>query len=280
MDVILAGEDAEFFPPAHGPGNTGISGFVWDFESPPVDLELELSEQIITACSMRRGDAPALDLPYKLHPVRGNPYRHRGVLHNTRFGDITYLTPEKTKEPLHAAACYNPRGVPVSDSETLVATTLPHGFELFVPTLPPSVLEYLDSRPDTPVMLTKHGCASAAEKDLQKFDLSKQGFVLPGVLYMVRRYLSRLIGVRRRLFMPSTYPAKNSMAGINGGRFPTHVVQSHPDIDALCKRACEEHWQTVTPCTLKKQYCSKSKTRTILGTNNFVALGLRSASVA
>nr|WKR37859.1 polyprotein 1ab [Lactate dehydrogenase-elevating virus] len=277
VDVLLTGEDADLISPTHGPGNTGVHGFTWDFEAPPTDLELELSEQIITACSIRRGDAPSLDLPYKLHPVRGNPYRDRGVLYNTRFGDIKYLTPQKTKEPLHAAACFNPKGVPVSDSETLVATTLPHGFELYVPTIPQSVLEYLDSRPDTPKMLTKHGCARAAECDLQKFDLSRQGFVLPGVLYMVRRYLCRLVGIRRRLFLPSTYPAKNSMAGINGNRFPTHVVQSHPDIDALCERACKEHWQTVTPCTLKKQYCSKAKTRTILGTNNFVALGLRSA---
>lgn len=67
------------------------------------------------------------------------------------------------------------------------------------------------------------------------------------------------------------------MAGINGQRFPTKDVQSIPEIDEMCARAVKENWQTVTPCTLKKQYCSKLKTRTILGTNNFIALAHRSA---
>nr|QIM73762.1 polyprotein 1ab [Arteriviridae sp.] len=277
IDVLIAGEDTKVTEVVHGPGNTGVDGFTWDFEAPASSLELELTYQIVTACSLRRGDAPKLDLPYELHPVRGDPYRKDGVLRNTRFGNIPYKTPDETKEPLHAAACFNPKGVPVIDGSKVIATTVPAGFELYVPTIPYSVLDYLDSRHDVPKMYTSHGCASAAEKDLAKFDLSTQGFVFPEVLNVVRRYLLTHIGKRPAIYKPSNYPARNSMAGLNGQRFPTQLVQSHPDIDEICKKARDEVWQTVTPCTLKKQYCSKQKTRTILGTNNLIALGFRAA---
>nr|QIM73802.1 polyprotein 1ab [Arteriviridae sp.] len=277
IDVLINGCDTEVTDVDHGPGNTGVDGSTWDFEQKPTNLELDLTEQILVAAAIRRGDAPALDLPYKLHPVRGDPYRKNGMLYNTRFGNIPYLTPDKTKDPLHAAACFHPKGVPVTDGETFIATTLPVGFELYIPTIPSTVLDYLDSRDDTPKMYTGHGCARAAEADLAKFNLSTQGFVLPGVLSVVRNYLIAHVGKSPAIFMPSTYPAKNSMAGINGNRFPTLDVQQHPNLDELCLKARDEHWQTVTPVTLKKQYCAKPKTRTILGTNNFLALGIRAA---
>nr|UIE29729.1 PP1ab [Porcine reproductive and respiratory syndrome virus] len=263
--------------PGHGAGNMGVDGSTWDFETAPTKAELELSKQIIQACEVRRGDAPNLQLPYKLYPVRGDPERHEGRLVNTRFGDLPYKTPQDTKSAVHAACCLHPNGAPVSDGKSTLGTTLQHGFELYVPTVPYSVMEYLDSRPDTPFMCTKHGTSRAAAEDLQKYDLSTQGFVLPGVLRLVRRFIFGHIGKAPPLFLPSTYPAKNSMAGINGQRFPTKDVQSIPEIDELCARAVRENWQTVTPCTLKKQYCSKPKTRTILGTNNFIALAHRSA---
>nr|WFD49951.1 1b [Bamboo rat arterivirus] len=277
VDVLLNGEDAVMQSIVHGAGNTGIDGSVWDFETQPCLFELELAEQIVTACSLRRGDAPNIELPYQLHPVRGNPYRQDGVLYNTRFGDISYKTPTETGNAMHYAAAFNPRGVVVHDGKSPVATTVPAGFELYVPTVPATVLEYLDGRSDMPTYYTKHGTAMAAEEDLFKYNLSTQGFVLPGVLSMVRRYLFRHVGKCPRLYRPSTFPARNSMAGINGDRFPTGAIQSHPDIDQLCDLARDELWQTTTPCTLKKQYCSKQKTRTILGTNNFIALGLRAA---
>nr|UIE30081.1 PP1ab [Porcine reproductive and respiratory syndrome virus] len=263
--------------PGHGAGNMGVDGSIWDFETAPTKVELELSKQIIQACEVRRGDAPNLQLPYKLYPVRGDPERHKGCLINTRFGDLSYKTPQDTKSAIHAACCLQPNGVPVSDGKSTLGTTLQHGFELYVPTVPYSVMEYLDSRPDTPFMCTKHGTSKAAADDLKKYDLSTQGFVLPGVLRLVRRFIFGHVGKAPPLFLPSTYPAKNSMAGINGQRFPTKDVQSIPEVDEMCARAVRENWQTVTPCTLKKQYCSKPKTRTILGTNNFIALAHRSA---
>ncbi|QHD57629.1 replicase protein 1b [Arteriviridae sp.] len=278
IDVLIHGCDTRpGITAQHGPGNTGIDGSMWDFESTPTKEELELSRQIIVACDARRGDAPKYDLPYQLHPVRGDPYRSKGVLMNTRFGDLQYLTPMDTKSPVHAAACYTTGTAPVLDGKSVVATTIPAGFELYVPTIPSSVLDYLDSRPDCPKMLTEHGSAEAAAKDLAKYNLSTQGFVLPGVLQLVRKYLHGHVGKCPPIHRPSTYPAKNSQAGINGNRFPTKDIQSIPDVDQLCAQAVREQWQTVTPCTLKKQYCSKKKTRTILGTNNFIALAHRAA---
>nr|UIE29761.1 PP1ab [Porcine reproductive and respiratory syndrome virus] len=279
VDVILKPglDTTPGIQPGHGAGNMGVDGSAWDFETAPTKAELELSKQIIQACEVRRGDAPNLQLPYKLYPVRGDPERHEGRLVNTRFGDLPYKTPQDTKSAVHAACCLHPNGAPVSDGKSVLGTTLQHGFELYVPTVPYSVVEYLDSRPDTPFMCTKHGTSRAAAEDLQKYDLSTQGFVLPGVLRLVRRFIFGHIGKAPPLFLPSTYPAKNSMAGINGQRFPTKDVQSIPEVDELCARAVKENWQTVTPCTLKKQYCSKPKTRTILGTNNFIALAHRSA---
>nr|ATY35690.1 replicase polyprotein [Porcine reproductive and respiratory syndrome virus] len=278
IDVLISGADAspKLFA-CHGPGNTGIDGTLWDFEAEATKEEIALSAQIIQACDIRRGDAPEIGLPYKLHPVRGNPERVKGVLKNTRFGDIPYKTPSDTGSPVHAAACLTPNATPVTDGRSVLATTMPSGFELYVPTIPASVLDYLDSRPDCPKQLTEHGCEDAALRDLSKYDLSTQGFVLPGVLRLVRKYLFAHVGKCPPVHRPSTYPAKNSMAGINGNRFPTKDIQSIPEIDVLCAQAVRENWQTVTPCTLKKQYCGKKKTRTILGTNNFVALAHRAA---
>nr|ANP23973.1 ORF1ab polyprotein [Porcine reproductive and respiratory syndrome virus] len=278
IDVLISGADASPQLLAHhGPGNTGIDGTLWDFESVATKEEVTLSAQIIQACDIRRGDAPEIGLPYKLHPVRGNPERVKGVLKNTRFGDIPYKTPSDTGSPVHAAACLTPNATPVTDGRSVLATTMPSGFELYVPTIPATVLEYLDSRPDCPKQLTEHGCEDAALRDLSKYDLSTQGFVLPGVLRLVRKYLFTHVGKCPPVHRPSTYPAKNSMAGINGNRFPTKDIQSIPEIDVLCAQAVRENWQTVTPCTLKKQYCGKKKTRTILGTNNFIALAHRAA---
>ncbi|NP_066135.1 ORF 1ab polyprotein [Porcine reproductive and respiratory syndrome virus] len=278
IDVLISGADASPKLLAHhGPGNTGIDGTLWDFESEATKEEVALSAQIIQACDIRRGDAPKIGLPYKLYPVRGNPERVKGVLQNTRFGDIPYKTPSDTGSPVHAAACLTPNATPVTDGRSVLATTMPPGFELYVPTIPASVLDYLDSRPDCPKQLTEHGCEDAALKDLSKYDLSTQGFVLPGVLRLVRKYLFAHVGKCPPVHRPSTYPAKNSMAGINGNRFPTKDIQSVPEIDVLCAQAVRENWQTVTPCTLKKQYCGKKKTRTILGTNNFIALAHRAA---
>nr|ULU60310.1 polyprotein 1ab [Porcine reproductive and respiratory syndrome virus] len=278
VDVLISGADASPKLLAHhGPGNTGIDGTLWDFESEATKEEVALSAQIIQACDIRRGDAPNIGLPYKLHPVRGNPERVKGVLENTRFGDIPYRTPSDTGSPVHAAACLTPNATPVTDGRSILATTMPSGFELYAPTIPASVLDYLDSRPDCPKQLTEHGCEGAALRDLSKYDLSTQGFVLPGVLRLVRKYLFAHVGKCPPVHRPSTYPAKNSMAGINGNRFPTKDIQSVPGIDVLCAQAVRENWQTVTPCTLKKQYCGKKKTRTILGTNNFIALAHRAA---
>nr|ANP23945.1 ORF1ab polyprotein [Porcine reproductive and respiratory syndrome virus] len=278
IDVLISGADASpKLLARHGPGNTGIDGTLWDFEAEATKEEIALSAQIIQACGIRRGDAPEIGLPYKLHPVRGNPERVKGVLKNTRFGDIPYKTPSDTGSPVHAAACLTPNATPVTDGRSVLATTMPSGFELYVPTIPASVLDYLDSRPDCPKQLTEHGCEDAALRDLSKYDLSTQGFVLPGVLRLVRKYLFTHVGKCPPVHRPSTYPAKNSMAGINGNRFPTKDIQSIPEIDVLCAQAVRENWQTVTPCTLKKQYCGKKKTRTILGTNNFIALAHRAA---
>ncbi|ATP66628.1 ORF1ab polyprotein [RtMc arterivirus] len=278
IDVLINGADTQpQIQAEHGAGDQGVDGTVWDFEACPDKPAVELADQIIKACDVRRGDAPHIGLPYRLHPVRGDPYRESGVLKNTRFGDITYLTPSDTGNPVHAVTCHTPDGTPVLDGKNVVCTTLPAGFELYVPTIPAKVLEYLDGRPDCPLMFTRHGSAAAATEDLAKYNLSTQGFVLPGVLRLVRRYLFAHVGKCPPIHTPSTFPAKNSMAGINGIRFPTRDIQSLPDIDALCAQAVREHWQTVTPVTLKKQYCSKKKTRTILGTNNFIGLALRSA---
>nr|AGW31675.1 ORF1ab polyprotein [Porcine reproductive and respiratory syndrome virus] len=278
IDVLISGADASpKILARHGPGNTGIDGTLWDFESEATKEEVALSAQIIQACDMRRGDAPSIGLPYELYPVRGDPERVKGILKNTRFGDIPYKTPGDTGSPVHAAACLTPNATPVTDGRSVLATTMPSGFELYVPTIPASVLDYLDSRPDCPKQLTEHGCEDAALRDLSKYDLSTQGFILPGVLRLVRKYLFAHVGKCPPVHRPSTYPAKNSMAGINGNRFPTKDIQSIPEIDVLCAQAVRENWQTVTPCTLKKQYCGKKKTRTILGTNNFVALAHRAA---
>nr|QYL35080.1 ORF1ab [Lopma virus] len=261
-----------------GPGNTDVTGYFWDFTNPPSKPEIEFSQQIALAALAREGHAPNIAdyLPYKLHPVVGDPFREEGILKNTRFGDIPYKTPAETKEPAHVAACLHPKGLPVVDGKNVVGTTLPHGFELYLPTLPSPVLDYLDSRHDVPKMLTRHGSSNAATADLAKYSLSTQGFILPGIFKMVRRYLFKIIGPAPKKYNPSNFPAKNSRAGINGSRFPTQVVQSIPNIDEICDRAMREVWQTVTPVTLKKQYCSSRKTRTILGTNNLVALQLRS----
>nr|ALS54112.1 1ab replicase protein [Free State vervet virus] len=274
VDVITKGLDAVRQPVLHGPGDTGIDGTLWDFEAPASKRELFLTEQILNACAIRRGDAPNC-LPYKLHPVRGDPYREKGVLKNTRFGDISAKV-AADGEPWLLTATLNNKGTPVFSDGVLVGTTTPPGLEVYIPTIPEAVLEYLDSRPDMPTYYTCHGTESAALADLAKFDLSTQGFILPEVFNIVRDYIIETVGYSPSIYPPSTIPSNDSHAGVNGIQFNTHLYQSIPGIDQLVERMISERWQSVTPVTLKKQYCSKPKTRTILGTNGLVALGLRS----
>ncbi|AHH53853.1 polyprotein, partial [Kibale red colobus virus 1] len=274
LDVLTKGLDAEWQPALHGPGNTGIDGYLWDFEEPASKEELFLTKQIVDACALRRGDAPAC-LPYRIEPVRGDPYRKGRVLVNTRFGDITTTTIVESNNPWLKTTAFNPSGVPVLGDDGVVCTTVPFGLELYIPTIPTTVLDYLDERPDTPVYLTKHGTEKAALEDLAKFDLSTQGFILPEVYNIVRAYLIKVIGYSPPIHTPATVPSNDSHAGINGMRFSTRLLQSIPNINSICEQAVNEVWQSVTPVTLKKQYCSKPKTRTILGTNGLISLGLR-----
>lgn len=278
IDVLYDGADTKvWFPVEWGPGNTGVDGTYWDFECEPTKIELLLGQDIVDACALRRGDAPALKLPYPLAPVRGNPYRSHGVLCNTRFGDISYLTPSDTNEPVHFISCIHPFGMIVHDGKSVVSTTAPPGLELYIPTIPQTVLDYLDSRDDMPTYYTKHGTETAALSDLAKYDLSTQGFVLPTVFSIVRRYIIKVAGGSPPLYLPSNIPSKDSHAGINGLRFSTKSLQALPNLDALVRQALLDRWQTTTMCSLKKQYCSKKKTRTILGTSAFIALGHRAA---
>ncbi|AKC89292.1 ORF1b polyprotein, partial [Simian hemorrhagic encephalitis virus] len=274
IDVITKGLDAERQAALHGPGDTGIDGTLWDYEGPASKRELFLTEQILHACAIRRGDAPNC-LPYKLHPVRGDPYREGGILRNTRFGDISAKI-AADGEPWLLTATLNKNGTPVFSDGKLVGTTTPVGCEVYIPTIPEAVLNYLDERPDMPTYYTAHGTESAALDDLAKFNLSTQGFFLPAVFSIVRDYILAEVGYSPSIFPPSTIPSNDSHAGINGIMFNTKLYQSIPGIDTLVERMIEEKWQSVTPVTLKKQYCSKPKTRTILGTNGLIALGLRS----
>ncbi|ANB32502.1 ORF1b [Zambian malbrouck virus 1] len=274
IDVITKGHDAARQPVLHGPGDTGIDGTLWDFESPASKRELFLTEQILSACAIRRGDAPNC-LPYKLHPVRGDPYREGHVLKNTRFGDISAKI-AADGEPWLLTTALNKNGTPVFSDGKLIGTTTPMGCEVYIPTIPEPVLDYLDSRPDMPTYYTCHGTENAALNDLSKFDLSTQGFILPQVFHMVRNYVIDVVGYSPAIYPPSTIPSNDSHAGVNGIIFNTKLYQSIPGIDQLVERMISEKWQSVTPVTLKKQYCSKPKTRTILGTNGLIALGLRS----
>ncbi|AKI29941.1 putative 1b protein [Pebjah virus] len=275
-DVLTKGMDAEYQVPIHGPGDTGIDGYLWDFAHPPSKEGVELSAQIIAACAARRGAAPAC-YPYRLEPVAGDPYREGNVLKNTRFGDVQTTTVADNGDPWLKICAMANDGCPVVSDGKVVATTLPLGSEVYLPTLPESVLEYLDSRPDCPTYFTQHGTEAAALKDLQKFNLSTQGFILPGVLAIVRKYLLKNIGYQPAIYTPATVPSNDSHAGINGLTMSTKMLQALPDINELCERACSEVWQAVTPVTLKKQYCGKMKTRTILGTNALISLALRAA---
>lgn len=259
------------------PGDCDIEGNEWDFEDSPHPLLVDLTEQIVMASEVANGLNPELGLPYVLHAVNGDPYRSNSILYNTRFGDIPYLTPNATKEKLHHIACFAPGGRLISDGEQLLGSTTANPDEYYVPTLPRTVLKALDARNDMPTYYTEHGTEKAALADLSKYGLSRQGFVLPRILLMVRRYLLRHIGINPPLFAPSNLPIKDSCAGINGSKFTTKFIQSIPGIDELCARCINERWQTITPVMCKKQYCSKVKTRTILGTSNVAALGLRAA---
>nr|AIL48111.1 putative protein 1b [Simian hemorrhagic fever virus]AIL48156.1 putative protein 1b [Simian hemorrhagic fever virus] len=273
LDVLTKGLDATCREPLHSPGDQGIDGYLWDFEAPHSKEAIWLSNQIISACAARRGDAPGC-YPYKLHPVRGDPYRVGNVLKNTRFGDVTYTAVSDSDSPWLKVASINSGGCPVV-TDRVLGSTIPVGSEIYLPTLPESVLDYLDSRPDCPTYYTQHGCEAAALQDLKKFNLSTQGFILPEVLNIVRNYLLGTIGYRPAIYKPSTVPSNDSHAGINGLSFSTKTLQALPDIDELCEKAIAEVWQTVTPVTLKKQFCSKAKTRTILGTNAMASLALR-----
>nr|AHH54161.1 polyprotein [Kibale red colobus virus 2] len=273
VDVICKGLDAVRQPAVHGPGDTGIDGYLWDFASPHSKEATFLSQQIITACEYRRGDAP--NSLYPIHPVRGDPYREGSVLRNTRFGDIKTTTIADSNDPWLLTTAVNDKGYKVMSGEKYIANTLPFGAEVYVPTIPTTVLDYLDSRQDCPTYFTRHGVEEAALQDLAKFDLSTQGFVFPETFKIVRDYLIRVVGYQPAIYKPSNIPSNDSHAGVNGIKFSTKTYQSIPNIDQLCDRIVAEVWQSVTPVTLKKQYCSKQKTRTILGTNGLIALAIR-----
>nr|WPV62898.1 MAG: ORF1ab polyprotein [Wufeng rodent arterivirus 1] len=264
------------FSPAQ-PGDCDILGNQWDFESEPPLAAVSFTAEICAASRVANGEETCPGYPYYAHPVSGDPYRENGYLKNTRFGDIKYKTPTETGDLLHATACFNPAGVKVLDGENVVGTTMPTADSYYVPTIPTTVLTYLDSRGDMPVYYTKHGTEEALGADLQKYELSKQGFVLPSVLRMVRDYLFEHVGPCPPLYRPSDVPSRDSASGVNGARFRTKWLQKYPGIDEIVDRAMRERWQTVTAVTPKKQYCPKLKTRTILGTNNFIGLGLRAA---
>nr|AGA19078.1 ORF1b [Simian hemorrhagic fever virus] len=276
LDVITKGFDAQYQVAQHGPGDQGIDGYLWDFEAPHSKDLVKFSAEIIAACSARRGDAPRYPLPYAIHPVRGDPYREGNKLVNTRFGDITTTTVADSDDPwlLTTAVCKGNVAPVVTDGKQ-IATTQPLGGEIYIPTLPKSVLDYLDGREDCPTYFTMHGTEIGALADLSKFNLSTQGFILPGVLTLVRNYIIRKIGYRPPIHTPATVPSNDSHAGINGLRFSTKMLQALPDINEICDRAAKEVWQSVTPVTLKKQFCSKWKTRTILGTNALISLAIR-----
>nr|AIP91352.1 putative 1b protein [Southwest baboon virus 1] len=274
IDVITKGLDAERQPVLHSPGDTGIDGYLWDFEAPHSKEAQMLTGEIVDACAARRGDAPG-SYPYNMSPVRGDPYREGSKLCNTRFGDIQTTTTADSDNPWLRVLAINPRGTKVVSNGKILGTTTPMGSEIYIPTLPEPVLEYLDSRPDCPTYRTQHGTEEAALKDLAKFDLSTQGFILPQVLHIVRNYLIKHIGYRPPIYSPHDVPSNDSHAGVNGLQFSTKMLQSLPDVDKLCETIIKEVWQSVTPVSLKKQYCSKAKTRTILGTSSLVSLALR-----
>nr|AIP91311.1 putative 1b protein [Mikumi yellow baboon virus 1] len=274
IDVITKGLDAERQPVLHSPGDTGIDGYLWDFEAPHSKEAQMLTGEIVDACAARRGDAPG-SYPYNMLPVRGDPYREGSKLCNTRFGDIKTTTVADTDNPWLRVLTINPRGTKAISDGKILGTTTPLGSEIYIPTLPEPVLEYLDSRPDCPTYRTQHGTEEAALKDLAKFDLSTQGFIFPQVLHIVRNYLVKHIGYHPPIYKPHDVPSNDSHAGVNGLQFSTKMIQALPDVDKLCETVIKEVWQSVTPVSLKKQYCSKAKTRTILGTSSLVSLALR-----
>nr|AIP91194.1 putative 1b protein [Mikumi yellow baboon virus 1] len=274
IDVITKGLDAERQPVLHSPGDTGIDGYLWDFEAPHSKEAQMLTGEIVDACAARRGDAPG-SYPYNMTPVRGDPYRVGSKLCNTRFGEIQTTTVADTDNPWLRVLTINPRGTKVVSDGKILGSTTPLGSEIYIPTLPEPVLEYLDSRPDCPTYRTQHGTEEAALKDLAKFDLSTQGFIFPQVLHIVRNYLIKHIGYHPPIYKPHDVPSNDSHAGVNGLQFSTKMIQALPDVDKLCETVIKEVWQSVTPVSLKKQYCSKAKTRTILGTSSLVSLALR-----
>nr|QYL35100.1 ORF1ab [Praja virus] len=261
-------------PPVASPGDTGVDGTTWDESDAPTPEALELTRQISAAGSNFQGDNYLLT-QYACSCVNGDPYRKCGVLYNTRFGNIKYTTFEESGHPLHKVACVVAGKALCTDGKFVLGSVVQGSSELYIPTVPKSVLNYLGSRSDTPEYYTRHGTEGAVLEDLNKYDLSTQGFILPMVLDLVREYLLRHVGRQPPIYTCANIPSNDSCAGVNGRRFTTKMVQSIPGIERICARAVREVWQTVTPCTPKKQYCSKPKTRTILGTNNAAALPLR-----
>lgn len=260
-------------PPNCSPGDVAGNGYRWDFESEPSELARAFGNLVWETCRARQGLAfPSY--PYAMAAVDGDPYRQNGVLKNTRFGDITYTTPADTMEDLHFASCFG-AGPLISDGSKVIGRAIGGDDNFIVPTIPKSILEEFDAI--APTYQTQHLTEQAALSDLSKFNLSTQGTIFPCVLHTVREYVLRHIGKHPSDQKPSQLSVNDSAAGINGPRFRTKAVQGHPDIDGISLRMLEQVWQTVTPVTLKAQYCSKQKTRTILGTCNVVALPIRAA---
>uniref|UniRef100_A0AB38ZK70 Replicase polyprotein 1ab n=1 Tax=Crocidura shantungensis arterivirus 1 TaxID=3139507 RepID=A0AB38ZK70_9NIDO len=260
-------------PPNRSPGDVSGDGYAWDFESEPSETAKQFGNLVWETCRARMGFAPS-SYPYDMAEVSGDPYRMDGKLCNTRFGDVEYKTPEDTKEDLHFAACFG-AGSLISDGKKIIGRTMGGDDGYIVPTIPVSVLEAFDDI--APTYYTCHMTEEAALADLAKFNLSTQGTIFPCVLHVVRDFVLRHIGRHPPDQKPSELSVKDSAAGINGPRFRTKAIQKYPDFDGVCQRMIEDVWQTVTPVTLKSQYCSKRKTRTILGTSNVVALPIRAA---
>nr|AEW67153.1 replicase polyprotein 1ab [Equine arteritis virus] len=251
------------------PGDVAVTGERWDFESPGGGRAKRLTADLVHAFQGFHGASYAYDDKVAA-AVKGDPYRSDGVLYNTRWGNIPYSVPTNA---LEATACYRAGCEAVTDGTNVVATIGPFPEQQPIPDIPKSVL---DNCADISCDAFIAPAAEAALcSDLEKYNLSTQGFVLPSVFSMVRAYLKEEIGDAPPLYLPSTVPSKNSQAGINGAEFPTKSLQSYCLIDDMVSKSMNSNLQTATMATCKRQYCSKYKIRSILGTNNYIGLGLR-----
>ncbi|AVM86057.1 polyprotein 1ab [Olivier's shrew virus 3] len=258
-------------PPNCSPGDISGNGYQWDFEEDPCPEIVTFARQVWETCRARQGLAPP-SYPYPMAEVCGDPYRENGILKNTRFGDLKYSVPDDTGEPLHYAMCYG-NGPIINDGGKTIGRAIGGADSWLIPTIPKSILDEFDG--DAPPYYTRHLTEQAAQQDLAKYNLSTQGTIFPCVLHCVRNYVLEHVGVHPADQKPSEIIIKDSAAGINGTKFRTKAVQRMPHFDDLAERMIQETWQTITPVTLKGQYCSKVKTRTILGTANGVALPIR-----